>query len=155
MQDVTGRGVAFHRLAVNPPYISGPAEVVGIGQTTGLAVALGYSWAVGDTGQEIVTLLEGLDTDSVLLSQSTKRGYQALVDDPSLQIANRLWSRTEVGTPEKFAHLDATRSGVLTLKGTWIPRPPADARWARGREIHLLHTPTSRKQRGAKKQGSA
>ena len=66
LQDARCGGVAFDRLAVNPPHISGPAKVVGIGQTTGLAVALGYAWAVGDAGEERVTLFEGLDTDPVL-----------------------------------------------------------------------------------------
>src|SRR5919112_4122577 len=79
LQDVTGRGVALDRLAVNPPYISGSAEVVGIGQATCLAVALWNTGAVRNAGQEVVTLLERLDADPMLSGQYSERLYESLV----------------------------------------------------------------------------
>ena len=152
LHNVLVRSVAFDRLAVNPPHVSGPAVVVSVGQTTDFTVALWYARTVLDARQEIVALLEGPDTDPVLLSQSTKRGYQALVHDPSLQIPHRLWRCTESGTLEKLAHL---WPGVLTLQGTWIPYSPPDARRACRREIHVFHAPTSSEQHGAKEYGRA
>src|SRR5215204_3615721 len=113
--------VAFDRLAVNPPHISGPAEVVGIGQTSGLAIALGYAWAIRNAGEEVVTLFEGLDTDPVPFGQASERCYESLVDNTSFQIAHRLWSRPEVRALQNLAHLGATRPGVLSLQGTEIP----------------------------------
>ena len=84
LQDVTGRGIALDRLAVNPPYISGPAEVMGIGQATCLAVALWNTGAVRNAGQEVVTLLERLDADPMLSGQYSERLYESLVHNPSL-----------------------------------------------------------------------
>jgi hypothetical protein len=87
---------------------------VGVGQATGLAVALGYAWAVRDAGEEVVTLLEGLDTDPMLFGQDSERCYKTLVDNAFLQIAHRLWSRPEVRALAKLAHLGATLPGVFT-----------------------------------------
>lgn len=120
LQDARCGGVAFDRLAVNPPHISGPAEVVGIGKSTGLAIAPGYAWTVRDAGEEVVTLLEGLDTDPAPFGQASERCYESLVDNPSLQIAHRLWSRPEVRALQKPVHLGATRPGFLTLQETEI-----------------------------------
>jgi hypothetical protein len=150
LQDARCSGVAFDRLAVNPPHVSSPAEVVGIGQTTGPAVALGYAWAVRDAGQEVVTRFEGLDTDSVPFGQDSERCYETLIDNPSLQIAHRLWSRPEVRALQKLTRLSAIRPGVLIPQGTETPYSTAYARWARRGEIHLLQTPTSGEQCGAK-----
>jgi hypothetical protein len=151
LQDVWSYSVSFDRLTVNPPHVSGPAIVVGIGQSTGLSVSLGYARAVRDARQEVVTLLEGLDTDPVLLGQDTERGYEALVDNPSLHIAHSLWCCPEVGTLEKLAHLRATRPGILAFQGTAIPQSPPDAGWARRGGIHIFQTPASGEQeRGTK-----
>ena len=102
-----------------------------------------------------MTLFEGLDTDPVPFGQYSERCYESLIDNPSLQIPRRLWSRTEVRARQKLAHLSATRPGVLTPQGIEIPYSTAYARWARRREIHLLQTPTSCEQRGANEQGRA
>jgi hypothetical protein len=121
LQDTRCRSVAFDGLTVNPPHISSPAKVVGIGQTTGLAIALGYAWAVRNARHEVVTLFEGLDTDPVLLSQDPERGYQALVDYPSLQISDRLRSRPEVRALQKLAYLSSNPPGIFALQGTDFP----------------------------------
>ena len=63
-----------------------------------------------------MTFFEGLDTDAVPFGQDSERCYEPLVDNPSLQIAHRLWSRPEVLALQKLAHLGATRPGVLTLQ---------------------------------------
>ena len=99
-----------------------------------------------------MTLFEGLDTDPMLLGQESERCYEPLVDNPILQIARRLWSRTEVRALQKLAHLGAIRHDVLTLQGTEIPQSPADARRAGRGEIHSLNTSTSGEQRGAEEQ---
>ena len=155
LQDARRSSVAFDRLTVNPPHISGPAKVVGIGQTTGLAITLGYAWAVRDAGEEIVTLLEGLDTDPVPLRQDSERCYQALVDNPLLQIFHRLRSSPEIVILQKLTHLSADLPGVLTGRGTWIPDSPADTRGACRREIQAFRAPTSGEQYSAKEQGHA
>ena len=150
MQDVTGCGVALDRLAVNPPYISGPAEVVGIGQATGLAVALWYTRAVRNAGQEVVTLLERLDADPMPSGQYSERLYESLVHNPSLQISHRLRSRPEVLALQKLARIGAPQPAVLTGRGKEIPQSTTYAGRARRGEVHSLHTPTSGEQRGTK-----
>ena len=150
LQDATGRSVAFDRLAVNPPHIGGPAEVVGIGQATGLAVALWYARAVRNTGQEVVTLFERLDADPVPSGQYSERLYESLVNNPSLQISHRLRSRPEVLALQKLAHLGAPQPAVLTNRGNEIPQSTPYAGRARRGEVHSLHPPTSGEQRGTK-----
>src|SRR5918995_772266 len=48
LQDLRICGVAFDGLTVYPPHISGSAVIVGIGQATGLAIALGDERTVWD-----------------------------------------------------------------------------------------------------------
>ena len=88
----------------------------------------------------------------MLLGQESERCYEPLVDNPLLQIAHRLWSRTEVRALQKLEHLGAIRHDVLTLQGTEIPRSPADARRAGMGEIHSINTSTSGEQRCAAEQ---
>ena len=155
LQEARCRSVAFDRLTVNPPHISGPTKVVGIGQTASLAIALGYAWAVRDAGEEVVTLFEGVDTDPVPLGQNSERCYQALVDNPPLQISHRLRSRPEIVILQKLTPPGADLPGVLTGRGTWIPDSPADAGWACRREIQAFQAPTSGEQSSGKEQGHA
>ena len=155
LQDALVCSVAFDGLTVHPPHVGGPAVVVGVGQTTGLAVTLGYAWAVRDAGYEVVARLERLDADPVFPAQNSKRGYEALVDNPTLQISHGLWSRSEVGALQKPAHLGATQPGVLASRSTWVPYLPADARLSCGGEIHVFQALTTREQCGAKEEGRA
>src|SRR5215208_4132276 len=67
LQDVRVRGVALYGLAVHPSDVGRPAIVVGVGQTARPAVALGDARTVRDAWQEVVTLLERIDADAVLL----------------------------------------------------------------------------------------
>jgi hypothetical protein len=150
LQDVTGRGVAFDRLAVNPPHISGPAEVVGIGQATSLAVALWYAWAVRDAGEEEVSLFERLDADPVSSGQYSERLYESLVHNSSLQISHRLRSRPEVLALQKLARIGAPQPAVLTGRGEEISQSTTYAGRARGGEVHSLRAPTSAEQGGTK-----
>src|SRR5215212_6867013 len=66
LQDVRVRGVALDGLAVHPPDVGRPTEVVGVGQAARLAVALGDARPVWDARQEVVSLLEGLDAEAML-----------------------------------------------------------------------------------------
>ena len=112
LQDARVRSVPLDRFTVDPPHVGGPAEVVGVGQTTGLAVTVWYSWAILHTREEAVALFESFNADAVLPGQGTERVHQAPVDDPPFQIPRRLWSCPEIGILEKIPHLGTTRSGA-------------------------------------------
>jgi hypothetical protein len=118
LQDFRGSGVAFGGPAVHPPDVSGPAVKVGVGQATGLAVALWDARAVRDAWQEVVTLFEGLDADSML------SGYDS-------EAAMRRWSTTPdsrspaaCGVAPKLGFSRSLRASVLTVSGSPRSRNP-------------------------------
>ena len=70
-------------------------SMVGIGQTSGLAVTFGYAWAVRDAGEEIVTFFEG--RTQILCSFVRPRSdATSRWSTIPFQISHRLRSRPEV-----------------------------------------------------------
>lgn len=63
-----------------------------------------------------MTLFECFDADPLPLAQDSERGYEAMVDDSSLQIVCRLRSCPEVGIPQQLTHHIAIRSSVTTFQ---------------------------------------
>src|SRR5215218_9178787 len=141
VEHVAIQAVAFYGLPVNPSDIGGPAEVVGVRQPAGLAVALGDAGSVRHPRQEVVTLLEGIDTDAVLPGHGPQSDHQALVYYPGLEVSGRLGRRPEVGVLQKFSRLAAGRPGVMPSEPTRIPEATTDARRARRGDPHSLVAP--------------
>jgi hypothetical protein len=138
VQNVWVRTVALHGLAVHPPDIGCPAEIVRVGEAAGLAVALGYSWTFWHTRQELVALLEGVDADAVLLSQGPEDGDESLVHYTILEVPCGLWRCPEVRVLQESSRRIALELVFVTAEKTRVPQAPADAwRTRRGEPLFI------------------
>ncbi len=90
LPDVASSVEQFNRFAVHPSYVDGPTIVVRVWQATCTPVAVGDEWAVRDTWQEVVTLLEGVDADTVFFRHGLESSHEAFVHYAAFKITYRV-----------------------------------------------------------------